>query len=445
MRSHFLVVAILVLCCFLVFPATAANDGENGVTVTSRDSDLICTTPDGTAEIVITGLRNASAAVDCSKVLAGWEPIPVPLSPAPEPAADTRMLLTSGVDDTYTKALLHFNGIDGSTTFTDETGKTWYPVGNTQISTAQSKFGGASLNLDGTGDYLYTADSPDWDLGSEFTVDFWVRFNELPEYTILVGSNAMDSRYYTPGWLIAYQQATGGLRVSCNKGYANWPFHLYTPWTPETGTWYHVAVSRDSSNTIRTFINGQQTGSLVNTNSLTSGSQPLFIGGINGLSASSLNGNIDEVRISKGVARWTSSFTPPDHEYGPAVAPVADFTATPLTGTAPLTVQFTDTSENYPTSWSWDFGDGDSTNSTQQDPVHTYASAGTYTVGLTAANAAGSDGETKTGYVTVTEQTDFYVYAEGVGLYHGTQDDLSLGNTTPGELLTESPMRYCRS
>jgi len=113
--------------------------------------------------------------------------------------------------------------------------------------------------------------------------------------------------------------------------------------------------------------------------------------------------------------------------------PIADFTATPLTGTAPLTVQFTDTSANTPTSWSWDFGDGNSTNSTQQNPVHQYSSAGTYTVSLTAANAAGSDGETKPGYVTVTEQTDFYVYAEGVGLYHGTQDDLSLGNTTPGD------------
>jgi len=80
--------------------------------------------------------------------------------------------------------------------------------------------------------------------------------------------------------------------------------------------------------------------------------------------------------------------------------PVADFTGTPLSGTAPLTVQFTDTSTNAPTSWSWSFGDGGT--STAQNPSHQYTSAGTYTVSLTAANAAGSDGETKAGYVVVT-------------------------------------------
>ncbi len=113
--------------------------------------------------------------------------------------------------------------------------------------------------------------------------------------------------------------------------------------------------------------------------------------------------------------------------------PIANFTASPLTGSAPLTVNFTDTSTGSPTSWNWSFGDG--MNSTEQNPSHIYAAAGTYDVSLTAANAGGSNATVKAGYVTVTapEQTDFYVYAEGVGMYHGTQDDLSLGNITPGE------------
>jgi PKD repeat protein len=83
-------------------------------------------------------------------------------------------------------------------------------------------------------------------------------------------------------------------------------------------------------------------------------------------------------------------------------APVAAFSSTPTSGTAPLTVTFTDASTNAPTSWSWDFGDSDTTNATEQNPVHTYATTGTYTVTLTATNSAGSDSEVMTGYITVS-------------------------------------------
>ena len=80
-------------------------------------------------------------------------------------------------------------------------------------------------------------------------------------------------------------------------------------------------------------------------------------------------------------------------------APVADFSGSPLSGDAPLDVSFTDLSSNSPTSWSWTFGDGGS--SAAQNPTHQY-SAGTYTVSLEAANAYGSDTETKTDYVSVS-------------------------------------------
>jgi len=83
--------------------------------------------------------------------------------------------------------------------------------------------------------------------------------------------------------------------------------------------------------------------------------------------------------------------------------PVANFTANITSGTAPLTVQFSDTSTNTPTSWAWNFGDG--TSSTSRNPSHQYSTAGSYTVTLTATNAAGSDTETKTAYVTVTAPT----------------------------------------
>lgn len=87
----------------------------------------------------------------------------------------------------------------------------------------------------------------------------------------------------------------------------------------------------------------------------------------------------------------------------PVFTPVANFTANTTSGTAPLTVQFSDTSTNTPTSWLWNFGDG--TSSTSRNPSHQYTAAGSYTVALTATNAAGSDTETKTAYVTVTAPT----------------------------------------
>jgi len=73
---------------------------------------------------------------------------------------------------------------------------------------------------------------------------------------------------------------------------------------------------------------------------------------------------------------------------------------TPLSGSAPLAVQFTDLSTGSPNSWSWSFGDGGT--STVQNPSHTYNTSGTYSVSLTAANANGSNTMVRNGYVTVT-------------------------------------------
>jgi PKD repeat protein len=80
--------------------------------------------------------------------------------------------------------------------------------------------------------------------------------------------------------------------------------------------------------------------------------------------------------------------------------PVASFTASPSSGTAPLTVAFTDTSTGTPTSWSWNFGDGST--STSQNPSHTYTSPGTYTVSMSATNAGGTDAAATT-TITVGE------------------------------------------
>ncbi|MCB0597621.1 MAG: PKD domain-containing protein [Lewinellaceae bacterium] len=82
--------------------------------------------------------------------------------------------------------------------------------------------------------------------------------------------------------------------------------------------------------------------------------------------------------------------------------PVANFSAIATTVAEGQSITFTDQSTGSPTSWSWSFAGGSPASSSAQNPSVAYNTAGTYSVSLTAANASGSDTETKTGYVTVT-------------------------------------------
>ena len=115
--------------------------------------------------------------------------------------------------------------------------------------------------------------------------------------------------------------------------------------------------------------------------------------------------------------RYWWSFDPLGGTPPPANPPVAAFSATPTSGPAPLAVTFTDASTNLPTSWAWDFDNNGSVDSTVKNPVHTYATPGTYTVKLTATNSAGSDDEIKTGYVTVGAPLTFVTFTPGADAF----------------------------
>ena len=106
-------------------------------------------------------------------------------------------------------------------------------------------------------------------------------------------------------------------------------------------------------------------------------------------------------------------------------SPLAEFTADVTSGTAPLTVQFTNQSTGDISSYSWDFGDGGT--STQQNPAHAYDSAGAFTVSLTATGPGGSDTETKVDYITALSDVEaswtFLLYLAGDNNLHRFLDD----------------------
>src|SRR3990167_2708347 len=161
--------------------------------------------------------------------------------------------------DSYTKLLLLCDGVDSTTTFTDEIGKTVTANGNAQIDTAQKKFGTASGLFDGTGDYLTLADSADWNFGAgDFTIDFWIRPNAIGSLQFLYeqeldGNNTIYISLLASGTLDFVSYVGGVL-----KGYYSNATVL------SNGTWYHIAIVRNGT-TGYLFVNGSKNNSSENT------------------------------------------------------------------------------------------------------------------------------------------------------------------------------------
>ncbi len=116
-------------------------------------------------------------------------------------------------------------------------------------------------------------------------------------------------------------------------------------------------------------------------------------------------------------AEITASVKPETSLPAVPVVPVANFSTNLTEGYAPLSIQFTDSSKNA-TGWKWYFGDG--TNSTEQNPVHTYNKTGKYTITLTANNAAGSNTIAKYGYLNITSDMKIPVADFSVSQTSGT-------------------------
>lgn len=206
--------------------------------------------------------------------------------------------------------LLHMNGANGSTTFTDSSSlnKAVTVFGDAQINTAENKFGGAAGYFDGSGDYLTIPGSTDFDIRSTpFTIELWV-YRTVSAYQSLIGYNNVSTDYWDIG--IGQDLANSNKVVFRYNGNDN---KLVCATTLSINTWYHIAVTRDSS-TIRVFLNGVLDGSVAaSVRQTVPNSGVLAIGRNLSIQGSTANyaGYIDDLRFTKGVARYTSGFNLP--------------------------------------------------------------------------------------------------------------------------------------
>jgi hypothetical protein len=180
-------------------------------------------------------------------------------------------------------------------------------VGDAKISTAQSKFGGSSIYFDGTGDYLNIPYSPSFNFGTgDFTVECWANITYV-QYSGIISS--CNSTMTSSMWLLGFSNTAhimtfnfdGSGTAICGADY-----------TAYEGVWTHIAVSR-SGTTLKLFFNGTQVQSVTNSTSFTGDTaNPVTIGRrYNNQTQYYVNGYIDDLRITKGYARYTTTFTPP--------------------------------------------------------------------------------------------------------------------------------------
>lgn len=227
--------------------------------------------------------------------------------------------------DSETVLLMHQDGSNNSTTFTDSSASahTMSANGNAKLNTSNAKFGTAGGSFDGTGDYLTSADSADWNFGSgDFTIDTWINLTAAPAGGFGGAVFSQDGGAAILTSLAVVITPARHVRVWAGTG-AAWDILNGVDFCDAssvltTGSYHHFAFVR-STNSWMVFIDGTQCGSTQTASgTLYNSPDNLYIGGEfqDTSGGGGINGYLDEYRISKGIARWTSDFTPPSAAYG---------------------------------------------------------------------------------------------------------------------------------
>jgi hypothetical protein len=241
-------------------------------------------------------------------------PVDLPGPKLPDAGADLATVSPDATTNTpaQTVALFHFDGTQGSTNLVDSsgTGKVATITGNPIISTAQSKFGGASLYVNGTSvsetNYMRVDGGDDFTFAGDFTMDWWqyviAYTNSFGSFVNVLTPADKNTCAYCAG---AAWNSSGG-----NFHFINYPKDSVA--APTKNAWHHVALTRAGS-AFMAFIDGHLVATDVSTATIRG---QLGVTGTAGNSDNGdFNGYIDELRVVKGTAVWTSDFTPPTAPY----------------------------------------------------------------------------------------------------------------------------------
>jgi hypothetical protein len=182
-------------------------------------------------------------------------------------------------------------------------------VGNAQVSTAVAKFGSSSMYFDGSGDYLTAPDNPIFTLGAgNWTIESWVYTGVSSGNQAIIGQCSSSGGANT-GSFVLYASISGYPRIMVGVG-SNWQWAQSSTLLP-LNQWVHLAGVRNGA-TVTIYVNGVSSGTYsISTNTINDSAFSVAVGRTGEFNGEYLNGYIEDLRITKGYARYTSAFTPP--------------------------------------------------------------------------------------------------------------------------------------
>ena len=213
-----------------------------------------------------------------------------------------------------TSLLMHFNGTNGSTTMTDNSKNnvTVTATNGAAISTAQSKFGGSSVLFDGTNDYLSIANTESLRLGSvAYTIEAWIYLNSLPSSGI-PWSIFQQNQHIGGGNFLEFivYNSSGTYYIEGNLYNSSvYKYSVSRTVTNLLNVWHHVALIWTGTTAYVSFDGVLSAGVSYSGNDAPS-TPTTYIGIYYAATSYYFNGYIDELRITKGIARYTRNFTP---------------------------------------------------------------------------------------------------------------------------------------